>query len=338
MKRSTVKTFHARRLWNGFLGAIVCTATLLWVGVAEASEPHADEILVEAANKPWTGDLSAMVERGFVRVLTVYSPIFFSPDGIEQKGIMVEVTRQFEAHLQKTVGKIGRRLNVIIIPVARNELIPRLIAGRGDIAAANLTITEERQRLVDFSIPAFPNISELVVTGSKAPAVKTFDDLAKTVLHVRPSSSYFGSVTRLNAVRRSRGKSKIPVREANENLEDSDLLDLMNTGVIPAIILDSHKAKIFAKIFKDVTVHKTLAVNTGGDIAWAFRKGSPELKKNVDAFWKKNRKGTLFGNIMINRYLNVKWMNKVLDRTSMECFEKTNNVIKNILPITILIG
>ena len=39
------------------------------------------------------------------------------------------------------------------MPVGRDELLPALVAGRGDIAAANLTITPERQRMVDFTPP-----------------------------------------------------------------------------------------------------------------------------------------------------------------------------------------
>ncbi|HEX5079199.1 MAG TPA: transporter substrate-binding domain-containing protein [Geminicoccaceae bacterium] len=41
----------------------------------------------------------------------------------------------------------------MIIPVPRDQLLPALLEGRGDIAAANLTITPERQVLVDFADP-----------------------------------------------------------------------------------------------------------------------------------------------------------------------------------------
>ena len=46
-----------------------------------------------------------------------------------------------------------------------------------------------------------------------------------------------------------------------------------------------------------------VAVNTGGEIAWAFRKESPELEGIVNEFVKGNRKGTLMGNILFKRYL-----------------------------------
>ena len=43
------------------------------------------------------------------------------------------------------------------------------------------------------------------------------------------------------------GKAPIPVVEADENLEDNDLIELVDVGVIPAVIVDSHKAALWAK-------------------------------------------------------------------------------------------
>lgn len=41
----------------------------------------------------------------------------------------------------------------LFVPVARNEFIPALLESRGDIASANLTITPERLKQVDFADP-----------------------------------------------------------------------------------------------------------------------------------------------------------------------------------------
>ncbi|MEE9281139.1 MAG: transporter substrate-binding domain-containing protein, partial [Myxococcota bacterium] len=126
----------------------------------------ADErALRDLVNEPWTGDLDGMVERGFVRLLTAYNPVNFTYDGVEQRGIAVEAARIFEERLNEAVGMKGRSLNVILLPVARDELLSGLLEGRGDIAAASLTITPARQKRVAFSDPTYPGIRELVVTG-----------------------------------------------------------------------------------------------------------------------------------------------------------------------------
>ena len=57
------------------------------------------------------------------------------------------------------------------IPVTRDNLIPAIIEGCGDVAAANLTITPERQQQVDFTDPLAIGIREVVVAGPNAPAL-----------------------------------------------------------------------------------------------------------------------------------------------------------------------
>ena len=73
----------------------------------------------------------------------------------------MEVARAFEKRLNKSHGQKGRPLHVVLIPVARDKIFSGLIDGRGDVAAANLTITPARQELVEFTNPTYPDVSEL---------------------------------------------------------------------------------------------------------------------------------------------------------------------------------
>ncbi len=302
---------------------------LLVIGPAGAQNSDDEAAMIGAAKKPWTDDFDAMVERGFIRILTTYNPLFFAPDGIQQRGLAVDIARIFEEWLNKNYGKKRRPLTVVLIPVPRDRLLADLVEGRGDIAAANLTITPERQKLVDFSMPTYPGVSELVITGPGAPGIESLDDLVSKGVHIRRSSSYFEHLSALNEKRKKEGKPEIPVDEADERLEDYDLLDMVNVGVIPTVIVDSHKAKLWGQIFDRIKVHEDLAVNTGGSIAWATRKDSPKLMKAVNEFWKQHRKGTLTGNILIKRYLgSTKWMDDVLSDKGRERYENTIGIMK----------
>jgi len=289
---------------------------------AVEDEVDADEIL-DHVEQAWTGDLDGMVERGFVRILTVHNPLFFTFDGKQQRGLAVDMSRAFEEHLAKEIGRT-RSPTVVLIPVARDELLPGLIAGRGDIAAANLTITSDREAQVAFSLPTYPDISELVVTGPAAPEVKSLDDLVNTELHLRASSSYFEHVEALNAERVRQGKQPIPVQPADEYLEDHDLLDLVNAGVLPAVVVDSHKASFWAQVFPRVVVHEDLTVHTGAKIGWAVRKDSSQLLKSVNAFVKTARKGTLLGNMALKRYMgSADWIDAAVAGAHRARFSRT---------------
>jgi membrane-bound lytic murein transglycosylase MltF len=299
------------------------------VGADEASEAAAADALLEHAAEPWTGDLDGMVERGFVRVLTAHNPMFLHYDGARVYGIAVELSQAFEKWLKKTYGKKDRPLHVVLMPVARDQLLPGLIEGRGDIAAANLTITPARQELVQFSIPTYSEVGELVVTGPAAPDIASFDDLADTELHLRRSSSYFEHFSALNEERKKKGKPEIPVREADEHLEDYDLLEMVNANLIPAVIVDSHKAALWAQVFDNIRVHEDLAVHSGGSIAWALRKDSPKLLEAVNGFLETARKGTVLGNVLFKRYLkSTKWMDNALAAKERKKFQDTIGFIK----------
>ncbi len=151
----------------------------------------------------------------------------------------------------------------------------------------------------------------------------------KTGLYVRRSSSYFEHLQALNAERRTQGKKPIPVTKADENLEDYDLLDMVNAGVIKAIVVDSHKATFWEQVFDKIKVHRDLSVHSGNQIAWAIRKGSPGLMKSITAFGKTVKKGSLLGNIVLKRYLgNTRWIKNVLAGKDRKRYEDTIEVIK----------
>ena len=109
-------------------------------------------------NEPWTGDFDRMLERRVIRVLAPYSRTLYYVDKARERGITAELVREFEGYVNKRYAKqLGNRpLTVFLIPTTRERLLPGLAEGRGDIAAGNLTATEERLKLVDFAAPAGP--------------------------------------------------------------------------------------------------------------------------------------------------------------------------------------
>jgi membrane-bound lytic murein transglycosylase MltF len=315
------------RCLSPVIGLLVLLPVLFTGAPVLAASGQQDEIIAHA-NEPWSGDLDGITERRFLRILTVHNPLFFSFDGAKQKGMVAEFAKMFEDHLAEEIGRV-RSPTVVVIPVGRDELIPGLINGRGDIVMGNLTITPARQKLVDFGPPLHPNVDELVITGPAAKSIGSFDDLVKTGLYVRRSSSYFEHLQALNAERKIQGKKPIPVTEADENLEDYDLLDMVNAGVIKVIVVDSHKATFWEQVFDKIKVHHHLSVHSGNQIAWAIRKNSPILMKSITAFGKTVKKGSLLGNIVLKRYLgNTRWLKNALVGKDRKRYEETIEIIK----------
>ena len=181
----------------------------------------------------------------------------------------------FEKEINEKLETGLSNLNVLIIPVTRDHLLPAIVDGYGDIAAANLTITPERLESVDFSAPFLTGVDEIVVTGPAAPELTTPDDLAGQELFVRPSSSYYESLVRLNDRFRSEGKREVVLTPADEYLEDEDLLEMVNAGLLPMVVVDSTKAEFWSQIFDNLEPRPDLTVNTGGRDSLGFPKGQP---------------------------------------------------------------
>ncbi|WP_319548924.1 lytic transglycosylase F [Desulfogranum marinum] len=271
----------------------------------------------------WSGDFDGMVERKLIRVLVVHNKMLYFLDQGRQRGVNVDMFDAFKKFINKKEKSGTVKIKILFLPVQRDQLFTALAEGRGDIVAANLTITPERQKLVDFSNPLLKGVKEIVVAGPGQPELRSIDDLAGKELHLRPSSSYYQHVVTLNRDFEQRGLAPIMIVEASEFLEDSDLLEMVNAGLIPMVIVDDHKARFWAEIFEKVILYHDIAVNEGGEIAWAFRNDSPKLAAVINEFVQQHRKGSLLGNIIFKRYLkDNKWARNALDPEEMGKFEK----------------
>ena len=274
---------------------------------ASLPDPEFDpEDEVFGLSEKWTGDLQGMIQRGRIRALVPYNRTFYYIDGRHRRGIAYEALRLFEKDLNAQLGKKPGNpgyVQVIFVPVTRDQLLPSLQEGYGDLAVANLTITGARRRAVDFSEPTYRGTREVLVTGPSSKPDSGLGDLLGDTVYLRPTSSYFEHLQAFNDSLRELGKPVIQVVNVDEHLEDDEILEMVNTGLLPATIVDEHMADLWAQVLERIVVHRDEAIPSGGEIAWAFRKRSPDLKNTVDEFIGRNKVGTLTGNVLVNRYL-----------------------------------
>jgi len=275
------------------------------------------------------GDLDSILLRREIRALVPYNMTYYYIDGAERRGIAFESLTLLEKELKKKYKKQAPTLNLIFIPVTRDQLIPALENGYGDIAAGNLTITPERESMVDFSNPFISDAREVLISGPKSPQIESLGDLSGKSLYIRESSSYYTHLQHLNDSLTAIGKRSINIELADEFLEDEDILQMVNAGLVPFTIVDLHKADLWVQVLDEIKIHKELAIHRGGQIAWAFRKDSPLLANEVNAFVETHKKGTLMGNILLNRYLkNTSRLENNMVEQEMAKFETTAQYFK----------
>jgi membrane-bound lytic murein transglycosylase MltF len=279
---------------------------------------------IQKIKEKWTGDLDGIIKRRIIRALVAYNKTNYFLDGPTARGITYENLKHFEKQLNNKLKKRHFKIQVLFVPVVRDKLIPYLVEGRGDIAAANLTITTQRLKQIDFGDPFSSQVKELVVTSPSAPPLNSLDDLSGKKVYVNKSSSFYESLQKLNQKFAQAGKPPITIEPADEYLETEDILELVNADSVGITVADSHLALFWKQIFKKIKVHEGLALRQGGKIAWAIRKNSPQLKKEINLFVKKNKQGTLMGNILIKRYFrNTKWARNVMSDQDIKRFRST---------------
>lgn len=244
---------------------------------------------LDLALKPWTGDFDAMLERRIIRVLVPYSRTLFFNDRGRERGITADNVRDFERHVNRKYAKqLGKRpVTVYLIPTTRDKLLPGVASGHGDIAAANLTVTEDRLKVVDFASPANqPAVKEVLVTGPKSPPIATAEALAGKTVHVRRASSYHESLQALNARLQRDGRAPVRLVIVPDALEDEDMMEMLNAGILQAMVVDDWKARMWAQILPRLRVNEGVALREGGKIGWAIRKNSEKLKAEALDFYR----------------------------------------------------
>ncbi|RZF25362.1 transporter substrate-binding domain-containing protein [Paraburkholderia sp. UYCP14C] len=243
---------------------------------------------IDIGNQPFTGDFDAMLDRRLIRVLVPYSRTLYLNEQGHERGLTAGLMRDFERYVNKkykaTLGK--RPLTLLIIPTTRDQLLPGLVTGKGDIAAGNLTVTEARLKQVDFVAPRERKaVREVVVTGPKSPALAKLDDLSGKTVHVRPSSSYYESLNALNERFRKEGKAPVKLVPLPDALEDEDAMEMLNVGLIQILVVDDWKAKVWAPILPGIVVHNDISVRDAGYVGWAVRQKSPKLQDAINDFY-----------------------------------------------------
>jgi membrane-bound lytic murein transglycosylase MltF len=256
-----------------------------WAAAA-SSKPAAKQSArqLDISRKTLTGDFDQMLERRRIRVLVPYSRSLYFNDNGQEMGLSAENIRDFERWVNKKYAKTlaKRPLTVLIIPTTRDKLLPEVTKGLGDIAVGNLTVTAERLKTVDFASPARQyGVKELIVTGPKSPVIASTGDLAGRTIYVRKTSSYYESLNELNARFKKEGKAATKLVLVPDALEDEDMMEMLNAGLLGIIVVDDWKAKMWAPILPMIKVNQQVVVREGGKIGWAIRKTSPKLEAEI---------------------------------------------------------
>ncbi len=224
-----------------------------------AYESALPEDMRSIVSQPFTGDFDEMVKRRLIRVGVSFNRTFYFIDHGVQRGLAYEYVGLYEDQLNARLKTGNLKIHVILLPMTRDALFPALTSGKVDLVVAQLTVTPERQKVVDFTQPTRRNVDEVIVTGPGGPSVTSADDLSGQEVFVRKTSSYYASLVALNQKLVMAGRKPVAIQETSESLEDDDILEMVNAGLIPVTVVDNYLADFWKQVFTDLNVHSAVA-------------------------------------------------------------------------------
>ncbi|MGZ8251175.1 MAG: membrane-bound lytic murein transglycosylase MltF [Methylophilaceae bacterium] len=174
------------------------------------------------------------------------------------------------------------------------KVIPTLLKGQAHFAAADLSITDLRQHLVQFSIPYENTQQQVVYNKEIQTAPKSIKEMLGKRIAVPAGTSY--------AERLSEIKQQEPGLSWREpvNTSADELLEQVADGSLDYTVADAHLLALLQNYYPNLGTG--LPLGKPEKIAWAFPKnGDARIYKKANAFFARiNKDGTLRN--LIDRY------------------------------------
>src|SRR5690554_3194637 len=242
------------------------------------------------ANKP-THDLEEILASGKLRALVDNSSTSYFVYKGRPMGFEYELLSRFAEH-------IGVNLEVILIK-DMNEVISDLQQMKGDIIAANFTITKKRAEQVSFSESLIAS-PQVLVQNTSNKIIKSPSEMDGQEVYVRKGSSFY---SRLQNLSEEIG-GNIHIKEVSGNITVEKLIEDVAKGLIPLTVADEHVAKINRAFYSNL--HISTPISLEQQMAWAVRKESPNLLIAINKWLEDFKKSADFKVIYLKYYGNTK--------------------------------
>lgn len=234
----------------------------------DSSEPEVGEAVASFKNYQETGDLDALREHGYIRLL---APRFDDPAGLPRDGIPAS---QYQVQAEAFVESLGLQPRWVYADNF-DELGALLNAGDADIIVTNYSVTKSRQKTLAFSTPINAVQEKLVLPASRSG--QTLAEMKSLVISVPQGSAYQETAEKL-----AKRHSHVQIEVLDGNLSDEDLVQSVESGELASTIIDSNMLDILLTEGGEVVAGPV--VNRKRRIAWAVRPSSEQLLAEINQY------------------------------------------------------
>ncbi|NBC57566.1 MAG: transporter substrate-binding domain-containing protein, partial [Bacteroidetes bacterium] len=239
-----------------------------------------------------------IVESGRIRAITTYSGTTYFLYRGRPMGFEYEILKKFAEDLNLELE--------IVIAKDENDLIKMLNKNEGDIIAYGYTITEERKKKIDFSIPLYlshqvliqkkpENWRRMKLHNIKEQLITNPVELIGDTVSVKRNSSYAQRLLNLS----EEIGGKIYIDTIPGQMTTDEIFKNVAEGKIKYSIVDQNVASIYASDYPILDISTKMSFSQR--IAWGLRKNSEQLKDTLN-HWLKRAKKTVDYHVIYNKY------------------------------------
>jgi membrane-bound lytic murein transglycosylase F len=196
------------------------------------------------------------------------------------------------------------------VPATFAGLLSDISAGKADIAAAGLTLTEHRKRNMWFA-PSYHNVTEQLIYRSDNHKPNDINSLAKGIFEVAEGTSHVDTLMDLK--KKNAGLSWT----TNAEQDTSSLLYLLHEGLIDYTVADSNQILLIRRFYP--TLNIAFDISKPRQLAWALpRSEDTSLQKEVERFFQRITKNKTLARLIEKHYGHANSLNTVDNCTFRE--------------------
>jgi len=235
---------------------------------------------IEAFEQPSVDiDLPEIIKRGKLIVLAENSSTSFFIYRGRKMGFEYEILKEF-------ANELGVTLEIKIVNNL-DDLTEMLNNGEGDIIACNYTVTRDRNKNIDYSIPFLrtPQVliqrkpegwEQLTPTQIEKQLLRDPSKLAHREIHVWKNSSYYQRLINLQ----DEIGDTIYIKEEDGLIGTEEMIEMVSEGLIDYTVTEENIARVNQRFFDNIDFNTSLSVKQ--KIAFGIRKSSPLLNARLD--------------------------------------------------------
>jgi ABC-type amino acid transport substrate-binding protein len=183
-----------------------------------------------------------------------------------------------------------RQLTVEVVPSPSfDRIFDELLAGRGDVVAGAVTVTEARRQRVDFTAEVFPT-RHVVVNLKPMPPVTTLEQLRTLSVGTQRGTSLTDEIQRAG----------VPPANVYDTVKAGELTGGLRAGKFQACVLGVEDAVMLQR--DDPRVQLGMFLGSPGSLAFAVRKDAPQLRRELDGFIGNTRRSGSWNRLVVKYF------------------------------------